>query len=181
MTISFPKSSHPSGLHFFTRNPHPKKEDHGDCGVRALTLATGTDYSRVKFYADKWIQENDYEYSEPCWGYRTRYKTSYGGMTAGDMTSVIYQIARSYNTKLRNWYHHSLRTTFHLDNLPSVCIVEQCQHFVCVKDGAIYDSWDSRGKTKKLKEVKSVWCSDDVWNNFMTKHNGDLRAAGVVK
>ena len=102
-------------------------------------------------------------------------------MTAGDLTSVINQIARSYNTKLRNWYHHRLRTNFHIDNLPSVCIVEQCQHFVCVKDGAIYDSWDSRGKTKKLKEVKSVWCSDNVWNDFMTKHNGDLRAAGVVK
>ena len=169
MTIQLPKSSHPTGLHFFKRNPHPKKEDHGDCGVRAITLATGTDYSRVKFYADRWIQENDYEYSEPCWGYRTRYKTSYGGMTAGDMTSIIHDIGRSYNTDLRRWSYHGLTTKFHVDKLPSICIVEQCQHFVAVKDGAIYDSWDSRGKTKKLKEVCGVWCHDDVWDNFVSK------------
>ena len=48
------KTCHPSGLHHMRRNPHPKKEDHGDCGVRAIVLATGMDYSRVKFYADRW-------------------------------------------------------------------------------------------------------------------------------
>ena len=169
MTISFPKSSHPTGLHFFRRNPHPKKEDHGDCGVRAITLATGTDYERVRFYADRWIQENDYLYSEPCWGYRTRYKTCYSGMTAGDMTSILVDIGRSYNKKLRGWNHHRFSSVFHVDKLPSVCIVEQSQHFVAVKDGAIYDSWDSRGKTKKLKQVVSIWCHDDVWDNFVSK------------
>ena len=168
MTIEFPKSSHPTGLHFFKRNPHPKKEDHGDCGVRALTLATGMDYSRVKYYADKWIQEND-DYSEPCWGYRTRYKTSYGGMYAGDMTSIIHQIGLSFNKDLRRWSRHSQGTEFHGDNLPSVCIVELCEHFVCVKDGAIYDSWDCRGKTRRLKEVKSFWCHDDEWDKLLSK------------
>ena len=163
------KTCHPTGLHYMRRNPHPKKEDHGDCGVRAITLATGTDYSRVKFYADRWIQENDYEYSEPCWGYRTRYKTSYGGMTAGDMTSILHAIGRSYNTDLRRWSYHGLTTEFHVDKLPSTCIVEQCQHFVAVTHGAIWDSWDSRGKTKKLKEVHGIWCHDNVWDNFVSK------------
>ena len=158
------KTCHPSGLHYMRRNPHPKKEDHGDCGVRAITLATGLDYSRVKFYADRWLQETDY--AEPCWGYRTRYKTSYGGMTAGDMTSILHAIGRSYNTDLRRWSYHGLTTEFHVDKLPSTCIVEQCQHFVAVTHGAIWDSWDSRGKTRKLKKVIGVWCHQDEWTKF---------------
>ena len=94
------KSSHPSGLHHMRRNPHPKKEDHGDCGVRAITLATGMDYSRVKFYADRWLQETDDSYT-PCWGYRTRYKTSYGGMTGGDMTSILHAIGFKFQHSIK--------------------------------------------------------------------------------
>ena len=63
MTITLPKSSHPTGLHFFKRNPHPKKEDHGDCAVRAIALATDTEYWLVKRYADDAINayQNDIE------------------------------------------------------------------------------------------------------------------------
>ena len=173
------KTCHPSGLHYMRRNPHPKKEDHGDCGVRAITVVTGLDYSRVKFYADRWLQETDY--AEPCWGYRTRYKTAYGGMTRGDMTSILHDIGRCHNTALRRWSTHRHETVFHKDNLPSICIVEQAQHFVAVNHGAIWDSWDSRGKTKKLKKVECIWCPDNAWHEFMDKHDGDLRAAGVVQ
>ena len=173
------KTCHPSGLHYMRRNPHPKKEDHGDCGVRAITLVTGLDYLRVKFYADRWLQETDY--SEPCWGYRTRYKTAYGGMTRGDMTSILHDIGRSHNTALRRWSCRRYETVFHKDNLPSICIVEQAQHFVAVNHGAIWDSWDCRGKTKKLKKVECIWCPDNAWHEFMDKHNGDLRASGVVQ
>ena len=90
-------------------------------------------------------------------------------MTAGDMTSILHDIGRSYNTDLRRWSRHGLTTKFHVDQLLTVCIVEKCKHFVAVKDGAIYDSWDSRGKTKKLKEVCGIWCHDDVWDNFVSK------------
>ena len=89
-------------------------------------------------------------------------------MTAGDMTSILHAIGRSYNTDLRRWSYHGLTTEFHLDKLPSVCIVEQCQHFVAVAHGAIWDSWDSRGKTRKLKEVHGIWCHDNVWDNFVS-------------
>ena len=47
MTISFPKSSHHSGLRYMKRNPHPQKELIRDCGVRAICLAFDQDYEKV--------------------------------------------------------------------------------------------------------------------------------------
>ena len=47
MTISFPKSSHHSGLRYMKRNPHPKKELVRDCGVRAIWLACDLAYKTV--------------------------------------------------------------------------------------------------------------------------------------
>ncbi len=178
MTISFPKSSHPSGLHFFTRNPHPKKEDHGDCGVRALSLATDTEYRFVKHYADDAIAQR-HDGDQPVWGYK-RLQTSYGGITRQEITTTLNDMAKS-DRKLYDWIYVSYKTVFHKDNLPEICIADQDNHVVCVKDGAIYDSWDSRGKTKKLKKVIGVWCHRDMWQKFMDKHNRDLRTAGVVK
>ena len=178
-TTVLPKTSHPSGLHFFRRNPHPSKERHGDCCVRAITLATDTEYKYVKFAADDAvIQRHDGD--EPTWGYK-KYMTSYGGMYDHEVTATINNLAKGINFKLRHWKHITLNTTFHVDNLPEVCIVEQSDHYVAVKNGAIYDSWDSRGKTKKLKKVRSVYCHIDEWKKFMNKHNGDLREAGVIE
>ena len=177
--LALPATSHPTGLHFFCRNPHPKKEDHGDCGVRAITLATDTEYKYVKNHADdSVIQRHDGD--EPTWGYK-KYMTSYGGMYDHEVTSTLNALAKGINFKLKNWIHIPIKTTFHKDNLPDVCIVEQSDHYVAVKHGAIYDSWDSRGKTKKLKSVRSVFCHRKEWQKFMDKHNGDLREAGVIK
>ena len=57
MTISFPKSSHQSGFRLMLRNPHPKKERHGDCGTRAICLALGLDYKTVWQFATNRKQE----------------------------------------------------------------------------------------------------------------------------
>ena len=100
-------------------------------------------------------------------------------MTGGDMTSILHAIGLSFNTALRRWSRHQYDTVFHRDNLPSICIVEQAQHFVAVHHGAIWDSWDSEVRLQKLKKVECIWCPDDAWHEFMDKHNGDLRASGV--
>ena len=115
MTVELPKSSHPSGLHFFKRNPHPKKEDHGDCAVRAIALATNTEYWLVKHYADDAVVQR-HDGDEPVWGYK-RYQTSYGGMTRQEMTSTINDMAKS-NRKLYDWIYVPYNTVFHKDNLP---------------------------------------------------------------
>jgi len=168
MKTKLPKSSHPTGLHFFRRNPHPKKEDHGDCGVRAITLATDWEYWRVKHYADDAVVQR-HDGDEPSWGYK-KYQTSYGGMTRQEMNTTINDMGKS-DRKLYDWKHIPYNTVFHINNLPDVCVVDQSNHYVCVKNGAVYDSWDSRGKTKRLKTVKGVWCHQDEWKKFMEKHN----------
>ena len=172
------KTSHPTGLHYLRRNPHPKKEDHGDCAVRAIALATETEYWLVKHYADDAVVQR-HDGDEPVWGYK-KYQTSYGGMTRQEMSSTINDMAKS-NRKLYDWIYVPYNTVFHKDNLPDVCIADQDRHVVCVKHGAIWDSWDSRGKTRKLKKVIGVWCHQDEWRKFFNKHNGDLKKAGVCK
>ena len=57
-TLAFPKSSHQSGFRLMLRNPHPKKERHGDCGTRAICLALGLDYQKVWNAATKMKQMN---------------------------------------------------------------------------------------------------------------------------
>ena len=73
-------------------------------------------------------------------------------MTRQEMSSTINDMAKS-NRKLYDWIYVPYNTVFHKDNLPDVCIADQDRHVVCVKHGAIWDSWDSRGKTRKLKKL----------------------------
>ena len=172
------KTSHPTGLHYMRRNPHPKKESHGDCAVRAIALATETEYWRVKHHADNAVvQRHDGDETVCCY---KRYQTAYGGMTRQEMSSTINDLALS-NRKLYDWIYVPYNTVFHKNNFPDVCIADQDRHVVCVKHGSIWDSWDSRGKTRKLKKVIGVWCHRDEWTKFFNKHNGNLKKAGVCK
>ena len=68
MELTFPKSSHHSGLRVMLRNPHPKKERHGDCGTRAICLAYGLDYKEVWNKATRNKRAGSYYYDQ--WGQR---------------------------------------------------------------------------------------------------------------
>jgi len=139
--IEIPKSSHPTGLAFMCRNPHPKREHHGDCGVRSVCLALDLSYSDVWFALLKDQRES---VSWPCGDGEWRYCG--GTPTGGLKPSVLQRFLRKYG-----WLRTpcATGTKFKASNLPPLCIAELASHFVCVRDGAIWDTWDSRGKRPK--------------------------------
>mgnify|MGYP003116277368 FL=1 len=158
-TIELPKSSHQSGLHFMRRNPHPKKENHGDCGVRAICLALDLPYNKV-------------------WKAATKAKRQLDPKTKATADWSLSKLELEFTlTNLREWdwsYYkiakgHTSRKWFHADNFPKHCIVLQASHWVCVKDGAIWDSWDSRGSRPKKIEgyfAKQSWQKENFPNLF---------------
>lgn len=130
-----PKSSHPTGFHLYLRNPHPEKEHHGDCATRAATLLLGLPYNRV------WEEVTD-----------VKQWARGNGATANSGTSIMELKRALERLTGKSWVFKSVTADFHISNLPDECIAVQAGHFVCVKDGAVWDSFDSRGKRrKKLK------------------------------
>ena len=143
------KSSHPTGLHFYKRNPNPKKERHGDCGVRAISLALDLPYNKVWRAATQAARSND-----PVWRYpgerkwRRSKATANSGLSRTDMIDTLSAL------RIFNWDYIKVPegTKFVAGNFPDHCIANLASHYVAVKDGAIWDTWDSRGKRpKKLK------------------------------
>ena len=61
------------------------------------------------------------------------------------------------------------RTVFKAENFPSHCIVAQADHWVAVKDDAIWDTWDSRGKRPERIEgyfATKSWQEDKFPNLY---------------
>ena len=90
---AFPPSSHPTGLHFFKRNPHPKKENHGDCGTRAICLTFDLPYNKVWNAATKAIRDSAprYRYS-PYMDWQKSKATANGGISRRALTSTLYNL-----------------------------------------------------------------------------------------
>lgn len=138
-----PKSSHPTGLHYVRRNPDPERRSRSDCGVRSICLALDLDYDTV--FNELLPMQN-----ESRWTYSYGERKFCGGTPAGGLDCGVMQIY----LQRRGWHYTSCRpgTKFNSENLPPRCIANQAGHFVCVRDGAVWDTWDSRGKrAKKLK------------------------------
>ena len=150
-TLAFPKSSHQSGFRLMLRNPHPKKERHGDCGTRAICLALGLDYQKVWNAATKMKQMNapTYRYN---YGYKVEYRKSMATATWGlgkrDLMDTLgYLGIDSTWTDMKTF-----NFMFNKDNVPPHCIAMLPKHWVAVRDGAVWDSYDSRGtRARKLK------------------------------
>ena len=150
-TLAFPKSSHQSGFRLMLRNPHPKKERHGDCGTRAICLALGLDYQKVWNAATKMKQMNapTYRYN---YGYKVEYRKSMATATWGLgrrdlMDTLSYLGIDSSWTDMKTF-----NFMFNKDNVPPHCIAMLPRHWVAVRDGAVWDSYDSRGtRARKLK------------------------------
>ena len=138
MTISFPKSSHQSGFRLMLRNPHPKKERHGDCGTRAICLALGLDYYTVwQFATNRNQRNNPYSKATATWGLSRR-----------DLMDTLSDLGID-----SNWTNmKTFNFMFNKDNVPKHCIAMLPRHWVAVRDGAVWDSYDSRGtRPRKLK------------------------------
>ena len=156
MTISFPKSSHQSGLRFMKRNPHPTKDLVRDCGVRSICLAFDLEYKKVfdactrmkrmnAPYHERWsVAQGDYIYQKSD-------KDASKGLNRQSLMDaleilgldVVYKETTMTDAEGEH-YHY-----FYAGNLPNRCIAHIPRHWVAVRDGAIWDTWDSRGKRQR--------------------------------
>jgi len=154
MELTFPKSSHQSGLRLMLRNPHPKKERHGDCGTRAICLAYDLDYQQVWNRATRNKRAGSYYYDQ--WGQRKNsMRSADWGLSKQDLIltlqdfglDVVYKSLTKYKNKDKSTWLY-----FHQDNLPKTCIAHVPSHWVAVREGAIWDTYDSRGtRPRKLR------------------------------
>lgn len=111
----------------------------GDCVTRSIVMATGLDY--------EWV-----------WESLTELKTKKKGQTVNKKrgtasTGVPHYISRNYLKSL-GWKYIDCKDgeKFVKDNLPDVCIADLPGHYVFVKNGVVYDTYDSRGKRKRKLE-----------------------------
>ena len=137
-TLAFPKSSHQSGLRLMLRNPHPKKERHGDCGTRAICLALGLDYKTVwQFATNRKQRNNPWSQATATWG-----------LSKEDLMDTLSDM--SIDSRFTNLKTFDFK--FNKDNVPPHCIALLPRHWVAVRDGAVWDSYDSRGtRPRKLR------------------------------
>lgn len=122
------------------RNPNPLKEQHGDCGTRAVCLALDLPYQPTWREITALIRKHETRYRYGEWA-ETK-ATADGGTSRGILQRYLAQ---------HRWVYQRAPagTLFKADNMPPLCIAHQAGHWVCVKDGAVWDSWDSRGKRSK--------------------------------
>lgn len=111
-------------------NPNPNGKNVGDCTVRALTIALGEswDASYARLTAQGYILA-DMPSADAVWGSVLR--------SRGFVRKVIpntcpdcYSVA-----------------DFAAEHNEGTFVLALGGHVVCVKDGAVYDSWDSTGRT----------------------------------
>lgn len=105
-------------------NPNPSHRDIGDCAVRAVSVATGDSWEDV--YIKLCIQgalQHDMPNANSVWG-------SY----LMDNGWVYHPIEHQFDYTLND---------FCKDHDQGVFIIGTGDHAVCVKDGDIYDTWDS--------------------------------------
>ena len=162
MAIEFPKSSHQSGLRFMNRNPHPKKERHGDCGVRAICLAFDLDYDKVWKRATSNKRNNApvYCYSDGTGShyYERSKATATWGLSKDDLIETLqdFDLDVVYKKTAYKEQGRNVHLYFNECNLPNRCIAHIPRHWVAVRDGAIWDTWDSRGK--RLRKLRGYVC-----------------------
>ena len=106
------------------------KKDAGDCVVRAIAIALELDY---KYVYDEIAKRN---------------KLAYGKRTARD--GVHKKIYDKF-LKENGWVWHSApkfdgRKAYHRDMPKGYVIGRMAKHLVAIKDGIVYDTFDSRHK-----------------------------------
>ena len=108
-------------------NPHPDGMNTGDCVIRAIVKATSMDWHDVYSQLCVW------GYSMAEWGNSNRVwgqwliDHGYKRHSIPDTCPVCYTIA-----------------DFMRDHPHGTYIIGTGSHVVCIVDGVLYDSWDSR-------------------------------------
>lgn len=119
--------------HFLYTNPNPKEKNVGDCTVRAICLALNEDWDKV--YLDLCLQGymmSDMPSSNNVWGtYLTDKGWKYKRLP--DTCPLCYTIEDFCN-----------------DYPKGTFIVATGSHVVCVKDGSLFDTWDSSEKVPQF-------------------------------
>lgn len=107
-------------------NPNPKYNRVGDCVVRALTIALNKDWDEV--YTELFVNGysmKDMPSANHVWGVVLR-KNGYKQYAMPDDCPYCYTVEK-----------------FAVDHPQGVYILALDSHVVAVKDGIIYDTWDS--------------------------------------
>ena len=150
MNITFPKSSHHSGLRYMNRNPPPENKLVRDCGVRAICLAFDQEYEKVFSLAttNKRLNADDNSYwsvAAQDYIYRTTPDAGKGLNKEACMDTlkdlgldVVYKDTTMTDQDGEHYLY------FYAGNLPDRCIAHVNRHWVAVRDGAVWDTWDSR-------------------------------------
>lgn len=103
-------------------NPNPSSKNVGDCTVRALSKALGQDWDTT--YWGLAIEGNlraDMPSANATWGAYLRRKGFHRELAPEDIT--VEEFAR--------------------ENPHGTYVLALSGHVVCIKDGVLYDSWDS--------------------------------------
>lgn len=110
-------------------NPNPTGKNVGDCTVRALTKALRQDWEQTYLgLAIYGFMMRDMPSANAVWGSYLKSK-GYARKIIPDTFPDSYTLS-----------------DFAEENSEGVFIVALSGHVVCVKDGIIYDSWDSSGE-----------------------------------
>ncbi len=119
-------------------NKNPQGKNVGDCTVRAISKATGTDWDKT--YIDLCLQglaDADMPSSNAVWGHYLS-AIGYRRHLVPDSCPDCYTVSR-----------------FADDHSVGTFILALSGHVVCVQDGIIYDSWDSGNEI-----VLYYWCKE---------------------
>ena len=115
---------------FVLTNPNPKRQEVGDCTVRAISLATGKSWEEV--YLGLCVQGfmlSDMPSSNNVWG------------------QYLVERGFKYNVMPNTCPFCYSVQQFCKDNPKGIYIVGTGTHVICVKDGDYLDAWDSGNKT----------------------------------
>lgn len=117
-------------MEFVTVNPNPKRRSVGDCVVRAICVATGKDWDDV--YIDlmlKGFDVKDFPTANYIWGAYLKELGFKKGIVE-DTCPDCYTVE-----------------DFIKDNPQGTFILGTGTHSACVKDGMLYDTWNSLGES----------------------------------
>lgn len=107
-------------------NPNPEGRNVGDCTVRALSKALDQDWEKTYIgLALEGFLRGDMPSSNATWGAYLKRKGFFRRMEHEDLT-------------VSDFAERHLQGTY---------ILALSGHVVCIKDGVLYDSWDSGNET----------------------------------
>lgn len=110
-------------------NANPRGKSVGDCTVRALSVALGKPWAEVYCdIADMGLELCDMPSANAVWGEYLR-RCGFRRHIIPDTCPACYTVE-----------------DFCIDHPKGTFIVALSGHVVCVKDGVLYDTWDSRNE-----------------------------------